>query len=103
MENRADVADMVDGAKDSARFRDEKVPDRGLTCLTRESGVSNLPEFRNWSRTPEPTDLLPWAERADLIAVVRDLADENLPPLRISRELGLTVAEVIKILRRTDP
>ena len=43
----------------------------------------------------------PWTERPDVTTVVEDLSDEGMRPRQISRELGLTCAEVITILRRT--
>jgi hypothetical protein len=42
-----------------------------------------------------------WTERADVIAVVENLADERMRPRKIAALLGLKTGEVLTILRRT--
>jgi TubC N-terminal docking domain len=55
-------------------------------------------EYENWAPLDQP---VVWTERPDVITVVEDFSDEGMRPGRISRELGLTCAEVITILRKT--
>ena len=50
--------------------------------------------------TPQ-SDVWPCTARPDVVAVVEDLADGHMRPRAIASKLGLTIAEVLAILRRT--
>jgi hypothetical protein len=55
-------------------------------------------ERKNWTPLDVP---VAWTDRADVIAVVEDLADGGERPRRIARTFGLTADEVLTILRRS--
>ena len=67
--------------------------------LPDENRRSDPPEAESWREPPELTPM-PWAERSDVITVVEDLADQGVRVCQIVRELGLSRAEVITIMRR---
>jgi hypothetical protein len=55
-------------------------------------------EYENWAPLDMP---VAWTDRADVITVVEDLADEGMRPRRIAQKFGLTAEEVLTILRRS--
>jgi TubC N-terminal docking domain len=55
-------------------------------------------EYENWAPLDMP---VAWTDRADVITVVEDLADEGMRPRRIARTFGLTAEEVLTVLRRS--
>ena len=56
-------------------------------------------EYENWA--PLEDAPVAWTDRADVIAVVEDLADEGVRPRRIARTFGLTADEVLTVLRKS--
>ena len=55
-------------------------------------------EYENWAPLDAP---VAWVDMPDAVTVVEDLADEGMRPRKIARTLGLTVDEVLVVLRRT--
>ena len=92
----ADHPDVADRAKEFAAFDGEGCLTDAVRCLTEPGAERSQP-----SQVSLPPAREPWTERPDVTTVVEDLSDEGMRPGRISRELGLTCAEVITILRRT--
>jgi TubC N-terminal docking domain len=53
-------------------------------------------EYENWAPLDAP---IAWTDRPDVVAVVEDLADEGMRPRKIARTFGLTVDEVLVVLK----